>query len=95
MREFTLIVFAALSSAVLGGLFGAGIGYLSPEFIDMLADPRKIASPEKVGAAIGLVSGLLLGAVVMAFSLLVETIRGRSRRLTADMDDSLQAVRQS
>ena len=78
MREFTFIVFAGLGSAVLGGLFGAGIGYLSPEFIDMLADPHKIAAAEKVGAAIGLVLGLLLGSAVMAFSLFIETIRGRS-----------------
>jgi hypothetical protein len=95
MREFTFILFAALGSAVLGGVFGAGIGYLSPEFIDLLAIPQKVAAPEKFGAAIGLVCGLMLGSVGMGFGLLVGAIRGRSSRLAAGQDNSHRAILQT
>jgi hypothetical protein len=75
MRAFLLIVIAGLGSAVLGGGFGWLVGSLSPDFIALLAQPYLVAQPERLGAALGLVSGLFLGAVAMAFGLLVDAFR--------------------
>jgi hypothetical protein len=75
MRVFLLIVIAALGCAALGSGFGWLVGELSPEFIALLAQPSPVAEPERLGAALGLVSGLLLGAAAMGFGLLVEAFR--------------------
>jgi hypothetical protein len=90
MREFTLITVAALVSAVLGGLFGALIGWLSPEFIGVLTQPQPVAEPARFGAATGLVAGLFIGASVMAFGLMVEAARAWVRRLTPRTDGSAE-----
>src|SRR5262245_11202544 len=82
MRGFVLIVLAGLGSAALGGGLGWLVGRLSPEFVGLLAQPSPVADPRRLGAAFGVVSGLLLGALAMAFGLLVDAVRawaGRGR----------------
>jgi hypothetical protein len=92
MREFTLITLAALGSAVLGGLFGALIGWLSPEFISLLTQPRPVSEPARFGAATGLVAGLFIGTAVMAFGLMIEAARAWVKRLTPRAEGNTDAV---
>lgn len=83
MREFAFIFVAGLASAILGGSFGAFIGWLSPEFIDALTHPHPIADSVRFGIATGLVSGLLIGSAAMAFGLLVAAFRAWAMRPVA------------
>jgi uncharacterized membrane protein len=73
IRNFLLILAAALLSAVIGGLFGAGIAALSPEFVAGLFHP-KIESVVRYAAAVGAVWGVFIGAGAMAFVLVVAAI---------------------
>lgn len=82
MREFLLILAAALGCALLGGGFGYAIGLLSPEFIDEIVG-RHIGQPERMGTVLGLLTGLLLGAGTMAFGLLVSAFRAWATRVPA------------
>lgn len=66
LRSFSLIVGAALVSAVLGGLFGAGIALLSPEFVAGLFAPVA-GSLTRYAAAVGAIWGLFIGAGAMVF----------------------------
>jgi len=75
MRGFLLIIIAGLGSAALGCGLGWLVGRLSPEFIELVALTPTVAEPARLGAALGLVSGLLLGAAAMAFGLVVDVIR--------------------
>jgi hypothetical protein len=75
MKGFFLILGAGLVSAALGCGFGWVVGSVSPEFIAYLVQPQPVADAPGLGTALGLVSGLLLGAATMAFSLLVEAFR--------------------
>jgi hypothetical protein len=74
MKIFFLIVIAGLGCAALGGGFGWLVGILSPEFIALLVQPDPVSEPERMGAALGLVSGLFLGAATMGFGLVVEAL---------------------
>jgi len=78
IREFLLIAAAALVSSIIGGGFGYAIGIIAPEFINVLTHPHRVGMPGPVGAAMGMISGLLLGAAVMGFVLLVAAIRARA-----------------
>jgi hypothetical protein len=75
MRVFLLIVIAGLVCAALGSGFGWLVGTLSPELIALIAQPTPVAEAQRLGAALGLVSGLFLGAGAMGFGLLVEAFR--------------------
>jgi len=75
MRVFLLIVIAGLVCAALGSGFGWLVGSLSPEFIALIAQPYPVADSQRLGAALGLVSGLFLGVAAMGFGLLVEAFR--------------------
>jgi hypothetical protein len=88
MREFVLMLAAGLGSAALGGGFGSLVGWLSPEFISLLAHPHPVLSPVRFGAATGLIAGLLIGAAAMGFGLLVGAIRARAGRPAAGTGDS-------
>jgi ABC-type multidrug transport system fused ATPase/permease subunit len=67
LRNFLLILAAGLLSAVVGGLFGAGIALLSPEFVSGLFFTPKSGNLARYAAAVGAVWGLFIGAGTMAF----------------------------
>jgi hypothetical protein len=74
-REFLLIAAAGLGSAALGAGFGYLVGAVSPEFIDALAHPQPAREPERFGAALGMVCGLVVGAAAMVAGRLVGAAR--------------------
>jgi hypothetical protein len=78
MREFSLILFAGLLSALLGAGFGWLVGNYAPEFIALLAKPYSVNSPASVGCATGAIAGLFIGAAAMTIGLLVAALRTRS-----------------
>jgi hypothetical protein len=86
MREFCMIFAAGLISSVLGGGFGWLVGRISPEFIQMLAQPYRVQSAERLAAAMGTIAGLLIGAAAMAFGLLISAIRSQSKRSKIDLN---------
>lgn len=75
MRGFLLIFGAGLGCAVLGSGLGWVMGWLSPEFVALVVQPFPVAEPERMGTALGLVCGMLLGVSAMAFGLLVDVVR--------------------
>ena len=70
IRCFLMILAAALLSAVIGGLFAAGVASLSPEFVSGLFGPQA-KDVVRYAAAVGAVWGIFLGAGGMAFALAV------------------------
>jgi hypothetical protein len=83
MREFGLILLAALGSSILGAGFGWLIGALAPEFLTTLFPMQPLESPERVAAALGAIAGLFLGAGAMAVGLLIAAVRGRAGKDSA------------
>ena len=79
MREFIAIVVAGLTSSLLGAGFGCLVGAYCPEFLEMLFPFRTIKSPVGVGATLGAINGLLLGAASMAAGLFIAALRSRPR----------------
>ena len=73
IRNFLLILGAALLSALLGGLFGAGIAALSPELVSGLFSP-KTDSIVRYAAAVGAIWGVFIGAGAMVFGLAVAAV---------------------
>ena len=73
MWNFLAILAAGLVSAVLGGLFGAGIALLSPEFVSGLFRPEP-GDLVRYAAAVGAIWGLFVGAGAMAFVIAVAAI---------------------
>ena len=67
LRGFLLIVVAGLLGAGLGGLFGAAIAALSPEFVAELFGSKPAAGLARYAAAVGAIWGLFIGAGAMAF----------------------------
>src|SRR5262249_62220806 len=65
-REFLLILAGGVIGTVLGAGFGALVGFVSPEFMDALTHPYPIHTPVRVGMAMGMIGGLLVGAMAMA-----------------------------
>lgn len=86
MKVFLRILVAGLGCAALGSGLGWLIGMLSPEFIALVVQKQSVAEPERLGAAMGLVSGLLLGVIAMAFGHLVEPCRVWAARITASKE---------
>jgi hypothetical protein len=68
LLNFLYILLAALISSVLGGLFGAAIAWLSPEFVASLFQ-SKTGDLARYAAAVGAVWGLFIGAGAMAFAI--------------------------
>ena len=66
IRSFLLILLAALLSSVVGGLFGAAVAALSPEFVRGLFSPNT-GSLSRYAAAVGAIWGVFIGAGAMAF----------------------------
>lgn len=78
LQSFGLFVFGGLLAGVLGGLFGAGIGWISPEFVSDLflgwIKNKEKWDPIRYGTAVGAVVGLFLGVGTMAFSITLATL---------------------
>jgi len=80
LRCFLSIVGASLFAAVVGGLFGSAVALVAPELVRSCAAPPGSASLVRCGAGLGMVAGLFMGAVAMAFSvLLFAVIKPRDR----------------
>jgi hypothetical protein len=75
MREFILILVAAIISAFAGAGFGWLLALLSPEFIIRICYPLEPLMPERFAMAMGAVAGLFVGAGTMAFGLFVAALR--------------------
>jgi ABC-type branched-subunit amino acid transport system permease subunit len=74
LRYFIYIVIGALASSVLGGLFACVVALISPEFVSTLFGRTADGSLVRYAAGVGMIWGLFLGTVVMAFSLLLVTL---------------------
>jgi hypothetical protein len=74
LKNFLAIVGAALGSSVLGGIFGAIVAAVSPEFVKGLASPSEAGSLVRYAASLGMIWGLFLGAAVMTLSLLIAAL---------------------
>jgi hypothetical protein len=74
-REFLLILVGGAIGAALGAGFGALVGFVSPEFINALVHPFAIQAHDRAGAAMGMISGLLIGAAAMAVGRFIGAIR--------------------
>jgi hypothetical protein len=77
-RNFLLILGASLLSAVVGGLFGAAIALLSPEFVSGLFT-RNPVGLIRYAAAVGAIWGVFIGAAAMALALWVAATSNRPR----------------
>ncbi len=73
---FLYVLGAALFSALLGSIFGVVLALISPEFASecLFTGATKIV---RYAAATGLLAGLLIGAGVMCFCMLVTAISTR------------------
>jgi hypothetical protein len=84
IRNFLTIVAAALGSSALGGVFGALVAVISPEFVSGLASSPAPGSIVRWAAGMGMIWGLFLGTAVMGFSLLISTLVRVTRALEAN-----------
>jgi hypothetical protein len=67
-----------------GGIFGAVVAVVSPEFVRNLASATVPDSVVRYGAGLGMIWGLFLGVAVMGFSLLIATVVRLTRALEAN-----------
>jgi hypothetical protein len=81
VREFLFLLGGAAVGCALGGGFGALVGIVSPEALAFLAHPHPIAAPVNLGAAAGMVCGLLLGTAAMAAGRFLSAVRHVADRL--------------
>ena len=86
LRYFFYILGAAILSAVVGGLFAAIIGFISPEFVKGLFSPPAEASLPRFAAAVGAIWGIFIGAGVMGFCLGLMTLVQIARIITKRRD---------
>jgi hypothetical protein len=93
LRYFFYIVGGALLSSALGGIFACIVTLISPEFVAELFSRSASATGHSLvryAAAVGMIWGIFLGTVVMAFSLLLVTAVNVARviRKKADARDT-------
>ena len=74
LRYFIYIVGGALASSALGGIFACVVALISPEFVGTLFGPKAGGSLVRYAAGVGMIWGVFLGTVAMAFSLLLVTL---------------------
>lgn len=89
IRNFVLVLAAALVSSILGALFAVIVAIVSPEFVRSLFSPQASGSVARYAAGVGMVWGLFLGTAVMAFSLLIASLVKLARALDGKRSDSL------
>jgi hypothetical protein len=87
LRYFIYIVGGALASSALGGLFACVVALVSPEFVSTLFGRVADGSLVRYAAGVGMVWGLFLGTVVMAFSLLLVTLIQIARLIRKKNDE--------
>lgn len=74
LRYFIYIVGGALVSSALGGIFACVVALISPEFVGTLFGRETGGSLVRYAAGVGMIWGVFLGTVAMAFSLLLVTL---------------------
>jgi hypothetical protein len=74
LRYFVCIVCGALASSAVGGLFACVVALISPEFVSTLFGGHSRGSLVRYAAGVGMIWGVFLGTVAMAFSLLLVTL---------------------
>jgi len=77
LRYFLYIVGGALLSSAIGGMFACIVALVSPEFVATLFSSAASSPGHSIvryAAAVGMIWGIFLGTVVMAFSLLLVTL---------------------
>jgi hypothetical protein len=74
-REFFLIVAGGLVGSVLGTAFGALVGVLFPDFVAMIWRPEPVGPTASLGAGMGMVLGLPIGAAAMVAGRLSGAVR--------------------
>jgi hypothetical protein len=90
LRYFIYIVVGALVSSALGGIFACTVAWISPEFVASLFGPavnHSHGSLFNYATAVGMIWGLFLGTVVMAFSLLLVTFIQVARIIRKKSDE--------
>ena len=65
---FLIILCGALLSAIVGGVFAALIGIISPEFVSSLFGSDAAQSIVRYSFAVGMIWGLFIGAAVSGFA---------------------------
>jgi MFS family permease len=65
---FVIIVLGAILSAVLGGVFGALVAAISPEFVQGLFGREAGEPVVRYSFAVGMIWGLFIGAAVSGFA---------------------------
>lgn len=86
LRYFLYVLGAAILSAIVGGVFAATIGLISPEFVKGLFSPPTEASLPRYAAAVGAIWGVFIGAGVMGFCLGLVTLVQIARMVTGRKD---------
>ena len=74
LRYFIYIVGGALVSSAIGGIFACVVALISPEFVGSLFGRDASGSLVRYAAGVGMIWGVFLGTVAMAFSLLLVTL---------------------
>jgi hypothetical protein len=77
-REFFLIVAGGFIGSALGTAFGALVAVLFPDFVELLWRPDPVGPAVPLGAAMGMVFGLPIGAAAMAAGRLIGAARARA-----------------
>ncbi len=88
VKNFLLILAAALGSSILGAIFAAVVALVSPEFVTTLFSRPVTGSVTRYAAGVGMVWGLFLGTAVMGFSLLIGTLAKLTQALEARHQES-------
>ena len=74
-REFFLIVAGGFIGSALGIAFGGLVGLLLPDFVAIIWRPEPVGPTAPLGAGMGMVGGLLVGAGAMVAGRLVGAVR--------------------
>ena len=91
IRYFIYIVFGALASSVIGGIFACVIAFISPDFVKGLFSPSAGADLPRYAAAVGMIWGVFLGTAAMGFSLLLVTAVQVAKLLKKKSDEKPDA----
>ena len=82
LRYFFYVLGAAILASIVGGIFAAIVGLISPELVKSLFSPPEGASMPRYAAAVGAIWGIFIGAAVMGFCLGLVTLVQVARILT-------------